>query len=589
VTTAGELIRNQLNASINNKVWSDLLYNVKVYDAKGDGATDDTAAIQLAINAANSAGGGEVWFTPGTYRTTDTLTLYSNVKLKGTNATLYCDFSGDYGVKAQGSVGAGITTTADINAGATTISLDSSSLAVGDTILIKAATSNGNRFPYMFRKITAKTTTTITIDLPIPIGGYTIANTTSVSKFTPVENIGIEGMTIQFADTSDIKWGIGLVNVQNVGIKNNKTVGHRYATNPAAAIVFRVDTAFRVTVEYNTDIGVNDDVMNAGNYISVLGTENTQILNNYGTSVAFGIGLWLSWGGLIEGNQLTGSRANGNRGIKVAGCYYVRVVSNRVQNFDAGFKIEDTWHTTVLGNDVVSCIGNGINCSSQYSFGYEGLIIEANKVSETGEIGIYVDGNTKRGVINSNTVQNTTLHGIYVSGEYFQITNNRVSGFHVIGVLFNPREAIVKTNHVYDSDNTKPSYGITTVTNASTCIFTENISVNNPLDTANDITSVGYFGNNNVTGVSERKFIANTKRGTATISLSAASSGSVVVTFPVPFPTGVTPVVVAVPNASVLCIAVSSINNNQFTASVAHKDGTSITATVTIQWIAMMP
>ena len=43
------------------------------YYAKGDGATDDTAAIQAAISAAQAAGGGTVLLPAGVYRTTDRL------------------------------------------------------------------------------------------------------------------------------------------------------------------------------------------------------------------------------------------------------------------------------------------------------------------------------------------------------------------------------------------------------------------------------------------------------------------------------------------------------------------------------------
>jgi hypothetical protein len=44
-------------------------YNVKHpnYSAKGDGVTDDTAAVQAAINAALGASGGTIFFPPGTY------------------------------------------------------------------------------------------------------------------------------------------------------------------------------------------------------------------------------------------------------------------------------------------------------------------------------------------------------------------------------------------------------------------------------------------------------------------------------------------------------------------------------------------
>lgn len=44
-----------------------MIYNVQNFGAKGDGVTDDTAAIQNAIDAAAAAGGGQVYVPPGTY------------------------------------------------------------------------------------------------------------------------------------------------------------------------------------------------------------------------------------------------------------------------------------------------------------------------------------------------------------------------------------------------------------------------------------------------------------------------------------------------------------------------------------------
>jgi len=43
------------------------LFNVRAYGAVGDGATDDSGAIQDAIDACVSAGGGTVWFPRGDY------------------------------------------------------------------------------------------------------------------------------------------------------------------------------------------------------------------------------------------------------------------------------------------------------------------------------------------------------------------------------------------------------------------------------------------------------------------------------------------------------------------------------------------
>jgi hypothetical protein len=59
------------------------VFNVQGYGAKGDGIADDTAAIQAAINAANTAGGGVVHFPPGTYKTTAALIVKPNVIISG--------------------------------------------------------------------------------------------------------------------------------------------------------------------------------------------------------------------------------------------------------------------------------------------------------------------------------------------------------------------------------------------------------------------------------------------------------------------------------------------------------------------------
>lgn len=69
-------------------VVSGLFYNVKdpAYDAKGTGSADDTSAIQDAINAAEAANGGIVFFPPGIYKITSALTMGTRVSLMGAGA-----------------------------------------------------------------------------------------------------------------------------------------------------------------------------------------------------------------------------------------------------------------------------------------------------------------------------------------------------------------------------------------------------------------------------------------------------------------------------------------------------------------------
>ncbi|BAS16561.1 conserved hypothetical protein [Arthrobacter sp. Hiyo8] len=101
VSPAGDIVQAIANhtsgASYTPANWAyvrfaDYFFNVKAYGAKGDGSTDDASAIQAAIDAANNgggiaantAGGGVVWFPTGTYIVGTTLTLYGGTHLRGT-------------------------------------------------------------------------------------------------------------------------------------------------------------------------------------------------------------------------------------------------------------------------------------------------------------------------------------------------------------------------------------------------------------------------------------------------------------------------------------------------------------------------
>lgn len=72
--------------------------DVRDYGATGNGSTDDTAAIQAALNTAESYGGGIVFFPPGTYLISATLLLPSKVYMKGVAGTTYnfIDTTTDY-------------------------------------------------------------------------------------------------------------------------------------------------------------------------------------------------------------------------------------------------------------------------------------------------------------------------------------------------------------------------------------------------------------------------------------------------------------------------------------------------------------
>jgi hypothetical protein len=75
---------SELESSIINAAAA-FTVNVKAapYDATGDGSTDDTAAVQAAIDAVEDAGGGSVFFPAGEYSCTDLVVPGSNIGFFG--------------------------------------------------------------------------------------------------------------------------------------------------------------------------------------------------------------------------------------------------------------------------------------------------------------------------------------------------------------------------------------------------------------------------------------------------------------------------------------------------------------------------
>ncbi|WP_308636106.1 glycosyl hydrolase family 28-related protein [Paenibacillus silvisoli] len=81
MTQASQDIAKQYSQAIMvNKIWGGIVVNVKAFGAEGDGETDDTAAIQKAIDYA-SENGGTVVFPSGTYAV-GSITIPANIMLQ---------------------------------------------------------------------------------------------------------------------------------------------------------------------------------------------------------------------------------------------------------------------------------------------------------------------------------------------------------------------------------------------------------------------------------------------------------------------------------------------------------------------------
>ncbi len=93
MSSVAEIVSKRIGNSLTNvQTWGGILYNVKSYGAVGDGVTDDTVAIQAAINAALAAGNGVVAFPSADYRITSGFVIdISMVTIQGRGSRLICD------------------------------------------------------------------------------------------------------------------------------------------------------------------------------------------------------------------------------------------------------------------------------------------------------------------------------------------------------------------------------------------------------------------------------------------------------------------------------------------------------------------
>lgn len=83
-----------MSKALKNKVKLNDIVSVKDFGAVGDGVADDTAAINAAYTAAEAAGGLEVFWPAGTYKTTGTITCGSKCSTRAPQAIVSYTGSG---------------------------------------------------------------------------------------------------------------------------------------------------------------------------------------------------------------------------------------------------------------------------------------------------------------------------------------------------------------------------------------------------------------------------------------------------------------------------------------------------------------
>jgi Ca2+-binding RTX toxin-like protein len=350
--------------------------HVKDFGAVGDGLTDDTHAVQAAINAAE--GGQTLYIDPGTYRLTDVILISSHTTITGAGTLSVLKFT--WKDQTQGpDFHLGNRNRKDTDAGDSNIVLRDFVVEGGDTGLPYGEDQNSVTHGISFRKVSDLQVTGVQVR---KVSGFGIANTGLVrGTFTEnnIHDVGRDGITsfplIRENDPSFSGYPLTDLLISNnefVNVGDDAIAVHA----GTASSVNLTNAPNNITITHNTITGrQTNHALAQGRGIVLSGVHQALVANNtIQDTVSTGI-LIQSWGASPTGALIRSQnvqvlnniivragRAIGldrvKFGIQVKGADLIELANNTITDAaDRGVDVRDASDVIVTSNQIVGSGG----------------------------------------------------------------------------------------------------------------------------------------------------------------------------------------------------------------------------------------